>query len=130
MFERKKTDAVVAFLRQQLDPVFIYFADHIATENIFDVAYYSENETDAYTVCLIENKISEILGVEVELNNLRECDMQFAGDIVSEGDLVYCKSEFEKSRFINGLAKEFELMRINRAMLINRIKECESIYIQ
>lgn len=62
MFEQKKTDAVVEFLRQQLDPVFIYFADHTYTENIFDVAYYSEVVTDEYTTCLLENKLSEMLG--------------------------------------------------------------------
>lgn len=130
MFDQKKIDAVVEFLRQQLDPVFIYFADHTYTENIFDVAYYSEVVTDEYTTCLLENKLSEMLGVEVELNNLRECDMQFAGEIISDGDVVYCKSDLEKSRFLNSIAREFESMRINRAMLINRIKECESIYEQ
>lgn len=130
MFERKKADAVIEFIRQQLDPAFIYFADHIITENIFDVAYYSEGEIDEYTLCLLENKISEMLGVEVELNNLRECDIQFVGDILSDGDVVYCKSELEKNRFLNGVAREFESMRLGRAILINRIKECDTIYEQ
>ena len=130
MLQQKNRDAVIEFLRQQLDPVFIYFADHTVTENIFDIAYYSEVVTDEYTTCLLENKISELLGVEVELNNLRECDMQFAGEIISDGSVVYCKSELEKSRFLNGLAREFESMRISRAMLINRLNECESMYEQ
>ena len=130
MLERKNRDAVIEFLRQQLDPVFIYFADHTVTENIFDIAYYSEVVIDEYTTCLLENKISELLGVEVELNNLRECDMQFAGEIISDGNVVYCKSELEKSRFLNSLAREFESMRISRAMLINRLNECESMYEQ
>lgn len=130
MFDIKKTDTVIEFLRRWLDPVFIYFADHIMTENIFDIGYYSEAITDEYNICLLENKISEILGVEVEINNLKECDMQFAGEIISDGSVVYCKSDFEKNRFLNGIAREFELMRINRAMLLNRIQECESIYEQ
>ncbi len=130
MITTEQSNKAVDFITEKINPVFIYFADHMMSENIFDVAYYSEQSIDEYTVCLFENELSSILGVPVELNNLNECDTEFAGEIISDGETVYCKSELEKTRFLNRIAREFESIRVNRAMLINRIKECDSIYEQ
>lgn len=130
MITKEQSNRAIDFVVDKINPVFIYFADHIVSENIFDIAYYSENITDEYTICLFENELTQILGVPVELNNLKECDIEFVGEILSDGETVYCKSELEKSRFLSRVAHEFETIRINRAMLINRIKECESIYEQ
>lgn len=130
MITKEQTKKAIEFITEKLNPVFIYFADHIASENIFDIAYYSEDTVDEYTSCLFENVLSEMLGIPVELNNLKECDTEFAGEILSDGETVYCKSELEKNRYLNRIANEFEIIRINRAMLINRIKECDSIYEQ
>lgn len=130
MITKELTKKAIEFITEKLNPVFIYFADHIASENIFDIAYYSEDTVDEYTSCLFENILSEMLGMPVELNNLKECDTEFAGEILSDGETVYCKSELEKNRYLNRIANEFEIIRINRAMLINRIKECDSIYEQ
>ncbi|MBE7026206.1 MAG: hypothetical protein E7410_01365 [Ruminococcaceae bacterium] len=130
MITTEQSNKAVDFITEKINPVFIYFADHMMSENIFDVAYYSEQSIDEYTVCLFENELSNILGVPVELNNLNECDTEFVGEILSDGETVYCKSELEKTRFLNRIAREFESIRINRAMLINRMKECDSIYEQ
>lgn len=130
MITTEQSNKAVDFITEKINPVFIYFADHMMSENIFDVAYYSEESIDEYTVCLFENELSSILGVPVELNNLNECDTEFAGEILADGETVYCKSELEKTRFLNRIAREFESIRVNRAMLINRMKECDSIYEQ
>lgn len=129
-FNKQKSDAAIDKLKIKLNPVFIYFADHLMSENIFDIAYYSEEITDEYTICLIENELSEILGVPVELNNLKECNVEFVGELIADGEVVYCKNELEKRRYLNYIAHEFESIRIKRALLINRMQECESIYEQ
>ncbi len=129
-FNQQKTDAAIDKLKIKLNPVFIYFADHLLSENIFDIAYYSEEITDEYTICLIENEISEMLGVPVEINNLKECNIEFAGELIADGEVVYCKNELEKRRYLNYIAHEFESIRIKRALLINRMHECDSIYEQ
>ncbi len=130
MITDKQTENAIEFIVEKLNPMFIYFADHMASENIFDIAYYSENSVDDYTERLYEDMLSEILKKPVELNNLKECDTEFAGDILSDGENVYCKSEAEKSRYLSRMAHELEKIRIDRAILINRMKECESIYEQ
>lgn len=129
-FSTEKSNKVIDILKLKFEPVFIYFADHIASENIFDIAYFSEEITDEYTVCLVENEIAEILGVPVEINNLKECNVEFAGELIADGEVVYCKNELEKRRFLNYIAHEFETIKIKRALLINRMNECESIYEQ
>lgn len=130
MFDRKKSEAAVDFLAEKFNPLFIYFADHLMSENIFDIAYYSEEIADEYTICLMEDELSSMLGVPVEINNLKECDTEFAGSILSDGETVYCISEIERSRYLTRIAHEFEKIRIDRAILINRMNECASIYEQ
>ena len=128
--DSEKTNAAIEKLKSKFNPFFIYFADHLMSENIFDIAYYSEEITDEYSICLIENEISEVLGVPVEINNLKECNIEFAGELITDGEVVYCKNEIEKRRYLNYIAHEFESIRIKRALLINRMHECESIYEQ
>ncbi len=125
-----KKDEAIDFLIEKINPVFIYFADHMVSENIFDVAYYCDETIDEYSICLYENELTKILGLPVELNNLKECDTDFAVEIISDGETVYCKSELEKNRYLACLSHELESIRVNRAMLINRIQECDSIYEQ
>ncbi len=130
MITKDNSKKAIEFITDKINPVFIYFADHMISENIFDVAYYSEELLDEYTVCLYENALTEILGVPVELNNLNECDTEFAGEILQDGENVYCRSELERSRYLARISHEFDAIRMNRAMLINRIQECDSIYEQ
>lgn len=115
-------------LIKRANAVFAFFADHRDNEGVYDVSFYSENSLDDYELRVIEGEISGILGFATEVNNLKECDCLFVGEILAGAQVIYCNNEMEKNRFLASVAHDVELMRIKREIMLTRIKESGVAY--
>lgn len=126
----EKFDKAIDLLKEELNPTFIFFADHMLDAKVFDIAYYSDHSVSEWDTYRIENEISELFQKPVEINNLTECNTDFVAELLSDGRAVYCRDEFEKKCYLNEIRRELEFNRARRAVLINRLAECESVYEQ
>ena len=108
--------------------VFAFFADHRESEGIFDVSFYSDKEMDEYEMRLIEAEVEKILGGATEINNLKECDCMFIGEILAGAQIIHCSNEKEKNRFLASVAHDAEIVRIKREIMLSRIRESGVAY--
>ena len=115
-------------LIKRTDAVFAFFADHRDSEGIYDVSFYSEKTLDEYELRVIEAEIESVLGFATEVNNLKECDCVFIGEILAGAQIIHCSNEKEKNRFLATVAHDTELMRIKREIMLTRIKESGVAY--
>ncbi len=115
-------------LAKQAQATFVYVADHLTEEGVFDVMYYSEKVLDDYDLRLLEQKIEMLLGVPTELNNLKECDIVFISELLNGAKLIYCSDERDKNRFLANMAKKAELMRLEREIMLARLRESGVCY--
>lgn len=119
---------VADMLAKEAEAVFVFVADHVKEEGIFDVVYYSEKVLDDYETRVLEQKIEMFTGIATELNNLKECDCVFTAELLNGAELIYCADEREKNRFLASAAHKAELMHIQREIMLTRIKECGVAY--
>lgn len=119
---------VADMLVKEAGAVFVFAADHIKEEGVFDVIYYSQNSLDDYNLRLLEYKIETFIGKETELNNLKDCDTVFVAELLRDAQLIYCGDEREKNRFLASAAQKAELMHLQREVMITRIRECGVAY--
>ncbi len=121
-------ERVSDILIKRTGAVFAFFADHRESEGVFDVSFYSDKQLDEYEIRVIEDEIEKILGGATEINNLKECDCVFIGEILSGAQIIHCSNEKEKNRFLASVAHDAEIMRIKREIILSRIKESGVAY--
>ena len=119
---------IIELLVCRADAIFAFFADHRESEGVYDVSFYSSREIYEYETRALENEIEKLLGGATELNNLKECDCLFIGEILSEAQVNHCSNEYEKNKFLASVAHEAELMRLKREIVLTRIRECGVAY--
>lgn len=115
-------------LIKRADAMFAFFADHRESEGLYDVSFYSDKTFDEYELRVIETEIENVLGHTTEVNNLKECDCMFIGEILAGAQIIHCNNEREKNRFLAAVAHDAELMRLKREIMLTRIKESGVAY--
>lgn len=134
MIAKEQAELVIAFLKDKLDPVFAYFIEDTLegqnTAPLLEIPLYAGLETDEYRICELEDELAGLLGMEVSLIELEQCDPIFAGELLAEGRLVYCQNNPAHVEFLHMLAREFEAEGLRRRMMIDRLEHCATIYEQ
>lgn len=134
MMQTEQTDRIVDYLKTNLEPVFIYLIENrpdLQTEEVFlEIPYFAGTSTDEYHVCEIEDGLSTLTGCKVELIELSECDPVLAGELLAEGRLIYCQNPPAHIKYLHMLAGEFESIQLQRRILLERIKDCGTIFVQ
>ncbi len=125
-----KIEKIVSILTERADAAFVFVADHRETDDLYDVLYYSELEIEEYDLRVVERELEKIIGYDTELNNLKNCDCLFIGEMLLDAKLVFCRDEKEKNRFLASVFQQRELMNIKREIMKVRIKESGVAYEQ
>ncbi|MFB1081878.1 nucleotidyltransferase domain-containing protein [Jeotgalibacillus sp. JSM ZJ347] len=106
---------------ESLDPEYILlFGSHAkgtARETSdYDLAYYPTKTIPPFDQLILKSRLSEILGAEVDLINLRKIDTVFAAQIYYDGKCIYSKNEdlyvLEKMKSLSMYA-DLNEMRMN-----------------
>ena len=128
MIDQEKLDKAVEYLNSSLSPSFMYVMEDNDIEKILHILAMFSADIDVYRMGMIELDLSNMLGVTVQIYNTDECDADFAGEILEYGNMVYCKDDLSRKRFLGSVAQECAVVSMKRSLLINRMKECGSIY--
>lgn len=120
-------------IKRHLSPAFIilfgsYSKNAQREESDMDLAYFSEVTLTAYERFALTGDLANILGIEVDLIDIKTIDTVFCMQIFSEGRLVDCRDENE---FVKQRMKAYSMyMTLNeqRATIIRNIKERGSVF--
>ena len=134
MIPKEQTDKVIEILKTRIAPVFAYFVEDAPGEHtsppLLEIPYFAGLEADEYRLCELEDELAGLLGMDVSLIELGQCDPIVAGELLAEGRLVYCQNSPAHVEFLHSIAKEFEAEGLRRRMLIDRLEHCASIFEQ
>lgn len=128
MYNQDALSQAVEFLRKEIDPSFVYLMEENDTEKILHIVAMYDSNLDVYGVSKIEIELSHIMEDIVQLYNTHECDVDFISEVLQYGDLVYCKDDLMRKRFLGGIAQDCVMENMKRSLLINRMNECGSLY--
>lgn len=129
MISRGVKERILEYLKLHIDPVFVYFLDSPG-DGVFEILYLSTQKLDDYRICEIELALNEIAEATVALIDINDCDILSASEYISYGELVYCKDEKQREDHMHAMAMEFEQMYINRNLLLDRLRNSGTFYVQ
>ncbi|KIL43464.1 hypothetical protein KP77_31700 [Jeotgalibacillus alimentarius] len=108
-------------LVESLDPEFILlFGSHARSTaretSDYDIAYYPTKHIAPFNRLILKSQLSELLGAEADLVDLKTIDTVFAAQVYYDGECIYAKNEdlYHKEK-IKSLAMYVDLneMRMN-----------------
>ena len=126
----RQRQAVLDILDNRLFPGFVYFVTNTDFGDALEIVASYAAELDEYNTRLIELEIMQAIGADVSLYRTADCDNEFLSEVLDSGYLVQCRDELTRHRFLNELAMRQAQMHSERRMLINRMRECESMFLQ
>lgn len=87
------------FITEKLNPDFIIVFGSYAkrtthSESDIDIAFYREDKVfSSYELFMIPQRLADIIGMEVDLVDLKEASTVFAVQIFSTGEVIYSKTK-------------------------------------
>lgn len=133
MVTEEQLNKCVAAINKRLSPAFIilfgsYAKNTQREDSDIDLAYFSEVVLSPYEKFLFIGDLADILGVEVDLVDIKKIDTVFSMQIFSEGKLLDCQDENE---FVMQRMKAYSMyvtLNEQRAEIIQNIKERGSVF--
>jgi uncharacterized protein len=128
--ERNK---LVEYLINTLKPEFIYLYGSFAigegrADSDIDLAIYTDKEVSPYELFIISNKLSFMVGRDVEIVNLKAIDTVFASQIVGNREELYCKNDLLRANFNIRIFKEYAKLNEERKIVLDAIEKDGRVY--
>lgn len=87
-------------------------------ESDIDIAFYTSETFDSYTVFLKAQEIAQSLGRDVDLVQLRESSTVFQNQVITKGIVLYRKDEATRQNFELAVLKKYMRLNEERADLL------------
>lgn len=122
------------FSIEKLKPDFIIIFGSYAkgithNESDIDVAFYREDKVfSAYELFIIAQQLADIIGIEVDLVDLKEASTVFATQIFSTGEVIYSKNENLRMELHMRTYSMYAKLNEERQPIIDKIIETGSVY--
>ncbi len=121
------------FLVEKLSPLFIFVFGSVVDGNFrkdsdIDIAFLSQNEISSYEVFMIAQELASILSRDIDLIDFKKASTVFKAQIVGKGEVIYLTDGNTVDEFMIRALKEYALLNEERAVILDRIKEEETIY--
>ncbi len=122
------------FSIEKLKPDFIIIFGSYAkgithNESDIDVAIYREDKVfSAYELFMFAQQLADIIGIEVDLVDLKEASTVFATQIFSTGEVIYSKNENLRMELHMRTYSMYAKLNEERQPIIDKIIETGSVY--
>ncbi|MBO0589073.1 nucleotidyltransferase domain-containing protein [Sporosarcina sp. E16_8] len=122
------------FSIEKLKPDFIIIFGSYAkgithNESDIDVAFYREDKVfSAYELFMFAQQLADIIGIEVDLVDLKEASTVFATQIFSTGEVIYSKNENLRMELHMRTYGMYAKLNEERQPIIDKIIETGSVY--
>ena len=122
------------FINEKLNPDFIiifgsYAKGIIHSESDIDVAYYRANKTfSSYELFMFAQELADLIGIEVDLVDLKEASTVFATQIFSTGEVIYSQNENLRMELHMRTYSMYARLNEERQPIIDKIIETGSVY--
>ncbi|HJF31814.1 MAG TPA: nucleotidyltransferase domain-containing protein [Sporosarcina psychrophila] len=122
------------FITEKLNPDFIIvFASYAKrtthSESDIDVAFYREDKVfSSYELFMFAQRLADIIGMEVDLVDLKEASTVFAVQIFSTGEVIYSKNENLRMELHMRTYSMYARLNEERQPIIDKIMETGSVY--
>lgn len=129
----KDKNAIVEYLRDKLNPKFIYLFGSFAKgegreDSDIDLAIYTEEKISSYELFLMANKLSFEVKRDVQIVDLRDIDTVFAAQIVGNREELYCEDEIIKANYNIRAFKDYAKLNEERKVILDAIERDGRIY--
>lgn len=109
-----------------LDPEFVYlFGSYVkggcTSQSDLDVAIFLEKDIDAYELFMKAQKMSSVLGIDVDLVQLRPATTVFQKEVVGGGTVLYEKSRLQREMFEMNVIKKYLRLNEERKEIIDSL---------
>lgn len=125
---------VRTFLSEKLDPAFLivfgsYAKGTTHSESDLDVAFYCENQSfSSYELFMIAQQLADLIGLEVDLVDLKEASTVFAAQIFSTGEVIYSQNENLRMELHMRTYSMYARLNEERQPILDKIIETGSVY--
>ena len=122
------------FLIEKLNPNFIiifgsYTKGTTHSQSDLDIAFYREDRTfSAYELFMLAQQLADIIGIEVDLVDLKEASTVFATQIFSTGKVIYSNNENLRMELHMRTYSMYARLNEERQPIIDKIIETGSVY--
>lgn len=133
MLHEEMQRQIINLLQVEIDPEFIILFGSYATgtnrqDSDIDLAYFSEHPLSSYERFILVNDLAELIGIEVDLIDIKQIDTVFTMQIFSEGVPIFIQSQNEYTRQKMRAYSMYATLSEQRANIIESIKERGSVY--
>lgn len=122
------------FINEKLNPDFIiifgsYAKGVIHSESDIDVAYYCVNKSfSTYELFMFSQELADLIGIEVDLVDLKGASTVFATQIFSTGEVIYSKNEKLRMELHMRTYSMYARLNEERQPIIDKIMETGSVF--
>src|SRR5699024_284396 len=132
MLHEKVRNLLVETIVQKVQPSFILLFGSFAkgtqhAKSDIDLAYYSNKVLSSYERFIFASELSELVGCEVDLIDIRTIDTVFTMQIFEQGIPIYIEDENELIRQKMRIYSMYAELNEQRAPVIEAIKERGSV---
>lgn len=133
LLNKSSKEIIIDVLIKELEPYFIYLFGSYARgeardDSDIDIAIYTDIERNSYELFLLANKLSLFLKQDVEIVNMKDISTVFAAQIVSTGEILYCKDDYLRQEYSMLTLKKYAKLNEERKVILDTIREDGSIY--
>lgn len=133
LLSKSSKEIIIHVIIKELDPYFIYLFGSYAKgeardDSDIDLAVYTDVEKTSYELFLLANKLALFLKKDVEIINLKDISTVFAAQIVSTGEILYCKDDLLRQEYSMLTLKKYAKLNEERKVILDSIREDGSIY--
>lgn len=133
LLNKSSKEIIIDVLIKELEPYFIYLFGSYARgeardDSDIDIAIYTDIERNSYELLLLANKLSLFLKQDVEIVNMKDISTVFAAQIVSTGEILYCKDDYLRQEYSMLTLKKYAKLNEERKVILDTIREDGSIY--
>lgn len=133
MLHKEMQTQIINHLLVEIDPAFIILFGSYAKgtnrqDSDIDLAYFSERQLSSYERFILANDLAELIGLEVDLIDVKQIDTVFTMQIFSEGVPIFIQSQNEYTRQKMRAYSMYVTLSEQRANIIEAIKERGSVY--
>lgn len=133
MLDQNMQNQVVTVIRSKMPVHFIivfgsYAKGNEREDSDLDIALFSEHEISAYERFILAGELASVLGIEVDLIDIRQIDTVFTMQIFSHGVPIYIE---DPNQFYTQRMRAYSMylsLNEQRAPVIQSIKERGSVF--
>lgn len=124
---------IVESLKEEISPYLIVIFGSCAKgmsrdDSDIDLAYLSDRSYSSYEKFMVAQKLAGLLDREIDLLDLNIASTVMKAQIISSGQVLYCKDELRRMYFYMRAYKEYALLNEERAIILQDIERRGSVY--